>query len=205
MLERLPATVGHALRGLRPGLHKIALHDPDVAAAIRPLGVYSPAFADGGPLPERYTADGGCLSPPFEWRGVPAAARSVVVVIEDADSPTPRPLVHAILWNLPGEDGGLGEGVFNALETTDATDLGRNSLLRHGYLPPDPPPGHGPHRYAIQVFALDCLSDFEDAPGRGRLRDVLRRHAIAGGMLLATCERRERAGHRARAVPRRIL
>ena len=25
------------------------------------------------------------------------------------------------------------------------------------YLPPDPPPGHGPHRYAFQVFALDTV------------------------------------------------
>ena len=205
MLEHLPASLGHVLRAVRPGLGKIVLHDPDVAAGVRPLGVYSPAFGDGEPLPASYTGDGGRLSPPIEWRGVPAAARSVVVVIEDADSPTPRPLVHAILWNLPGEDGGLGEGVLNALETTDATDLGRNSLLRHGYFPPDPPPGHGPHRYAIQVFALDCIPDFEDAPGRGKLLGLLRRHAIAGGLLLATCERRAPVRALRRAPHRGIL
>jgi phosphatidylethanolamine-binding protein (PEBP) family uncharacterized protein len=31
---------------------------------------------------------------------------------------------------------------------------GHNSYFTHRYLPPDPPPGHGPHRYAFQIFAL---------------------------------------------------
>jgi len=189
MLERFPAGLGHALRGLRPGLGKLLLHDPEIAASVRPLGVFSPVVAEGGALPARCTADGAGLSPPLQWRGVPAAARSVVVAIEDADSPTPKPLVHAILWNLPGADGGLDEGALNALEASDATDFGRNSALRHGWLAPDPPPGHGPHRYALQVFALDCTPAFDDVPGRGGLLAVLRRHALAGGMLLAIHER----------------
>ena len=67
---------------------------------------------------------------------------------EDADSPTPHPLVHAIAWNLPGRDAYLPAGALRGPTAHgDGHALGLNSLLRAEYLPPDPPPGHGPHRY----------------------------------------------------------
>ncbi len=188
MLERLPARVGHALRGLRPGLDKLLVNDASIAGA-QALAVRSRAFADGAALPLRYTADGEGLSPPIQWHGVPDATRSMAVLIEDADSPTPRPLVHGIVWNLPGEDGVLGEGVLNAMAVTGSPDLGRNSYLQHAYLPPDPPPGHGWHRYAFQVFALDCAPSRGEAPGRGKLLDLLRGHALASGLLIGTYRR----------------
>ena len=93
MLERLPARVGHALRSVRPGLDKILFHDPALRSG-HTLVVHSRAFADDATLPLRYTADGEGLSPPIQWHEVPEATRSVAVVIEDADSPTPRPLVY---------------------------------------------------------------------------------------------------------------
>ena len=189
MFEHLPTHVGHALRGVRPGMDKLLCHDP-AFAGVPVLPLHSRAFEDGAPLPPRYTADGEGLSPPIQWRHVPADARSIAVVVEDADSPTPRPLVHAIVWNLPGEDGVLGEGVLNAMHATGSPDLGRNSMLQHAWLPPDPPPGHGPHRYAFEVFALDCVPGHGEAPGRGRLLELLRDHVLACGLLVGTFERR---------------
>jgi Raf kinase inhibitor-like YbhB/YbcL family protein len=189
MLEHLPAQVGHALRRVRPGLDKLLCNDAALSA-VPVLPVHSRAFDDGAPLPQRYTADGEGLSPPIQWHGVPADARSIALVVEDADSPTPKPLVHAIVWNLPGEDGVLGEGVLNAMHATGSQDLGRNSLLQHAWLPPDPPPGHGPHRYAFEVFVLDRVPAHGEAPGRGGLLELLRGHVLASGLLLGTYERR---------------
>jgi len=188
MFEHLPAHVGRALRRVRPGLDKILCNEPALAD-VPVLPVHSRAFDDGATLPLRYTADGEGLSPPVQWHHVPAAARSIALVVEDADSPTPKPLVHAIVWNLPGEDGVLGEGVLNAMATTGSPDLGRNSYLQHGYLPPDPPPGHGPHHYAFQVFAVDCAPERGEAPGRGKLLDLLRGHTLASGLLVGTYQR----------------
>ena len=37
-------------------------------------------------------------------------ATSLVVIVEDADAPTPQPLVHAIVVDLPAGDGALAEG-----------------------------------------------------------------------------------------------
>lgn len=190
MLEHLPSGVGHALRGIRPGLDRIVLHSDDARSPGTTLVVTSSAFVDGGPLPVRYTADGEQLSPPIRWSGVPVHARSVVVLVEDADSPTPQPLVHAIVWNLPGQDGGLAEGAMDGTPySARGADIGRNSYLQHAYLAPDPPPGHGPHRYAIQVFALDRERDIDGGPGRLRLLDVLRGHVLASGLLVGIYER----------------
>ncbi|MBS7457963.1 YbhB/YbcL family Raf kinase inhibitor-like protein [Coralloluteibacterium stylophorae] len=189
MLEKLPEALGHALREVRPGLDRLVIHGDALGEGVRPLLVTSLAIDDGRPMPLRFTADGDGRSPPVQWNGVPDGAASVVVLIEDADSPTPQPLVHAIAWNLPGADGMLDEGALDAARD-DAPELGRNSYLRHAYLPPDPPPGHGAHRYAIQVFALDHVPD-DPGAGRGALVEALRGHVLACGLLIGTHERED--------------
>ena len=139
MLEHLPTAVGAALKSVRPGLEKLTLnlHFADVPQSIT---VESPAFQPDSPLPVDATEDGRKVSPPLTWRGVPAGAAAIVVMIEDADSPTPAPLVHLILLGLPGRDGRLAEGELkSAGGAGQAHDLGRNSFLRAEYLPPDPP------------------------------------------------------------------
>ena len=185
MLEKIPAIVGHVLQGVRPGLEKVLYHDPVLEAVPETLTLESAAF-DAPILPQRFTADGEGLSPPFAWKGVPAGAVSLLLVIEDADSPTLNPLVHAIVYDLPATDGLLKEGAITAAGGDDHPHTGLNSLLHGGYLPPDPPPGHGPHRYVAQIYALDASSGFKAAPGRAQVRDLLHKHAIARGMICAT-------------------
>jgi len=73
-----------------------------------------------------------------------------------------------------------------------ALSLGRNSYLRQAWLPPDPPPGHGIHRYAFQLFALADGEPFKDAPGRHELIEALRKRAIASGCLIGTYTRDNR-------------
>jgi Raf kinase inhibitor-like YbhB/YbcL family protein len=190
MLEKLPAGIGRVLRGARPGMAELAINDEALAEVAETIAVTSQAFADGDPLPSRYT-DGEGISPPLQWSGVPEDAAEVVLLVEDADSPTPNPLVHAIVWKLPPGDGSLEEGAMPLeSEPGQKPAMGVNSYLRIGYLPPDPPPGHGPHRYAFQVFALVAPLNIEtSAPGRTELVDALHVNAIAKGMLIGTYER----------------
>jgi len=180
MLQKLPSILGRGLRNARPGVDKLAFYRMATGGVPESIEVFSPGFADGGGLAKRYTADGAGISPPLQWRELPPDCASVALLVEDADSPTPQPLVHAIAWNLPGRDGGLDEGQLQ----DGGFDLGRNSLLRTGWLPPDPPPGHGPHHYAFQVFALDRRLDFETTPGRSRFLAALSGHVLARGCLI---------------------
>ena len=60
--------------------------------------------------------------------------------------------MHAIAVALPSGDGALQQGALDdGADAPEDVRLGCNSYLQHGWLPPDPPPGHGPHRYAFQV------------------------------------------------------
>ena len=203
MLEKLPSAIGQALNNLRAGADKLAITDNELTGQNAIIEVTSAAFAYGEPIPARYTADGEGLSPPLEWRCVPTDAETVVMMVEDADSPTPKPLVHAIVWDAPGVDASLPEGALSTrIAVADESgksavgrwqraedSMGRNSYFEATYLPPDPPPGHGPHRYVFQVFALDRRITFDSPPGRAAIIDAMRDHVIAKGMLIGSYER----------------
>jgi Raf kinase inhibitor-like YbhB/YbcL family protein len=190
MLEKIPAGLGHALRGVRAGYDKVVseaddfLHIPDTVA------LESPAFDDGGSIPPRYTADGERISPPLTFRRAPADAEALVLMVEDPDAPTPDPLVHLIAWDLPPDLRELPEGELKSPghEGLDE-NLGRNAYQQTAWLPPDPPTAHGPHLYVFQVFALDRRLDFAHAPGRKAVVEAMRGHVLAKGVLVGTYER----------------
>ncbi|MGE0311821.1 MAG: YbhB/YbcL family Raf kinase inhibitor-like protein [Lautropia sp.] len=190
MLEKLPPTLGHGLRDTRAGLEHVLFNRIDLRGGTGAIAVRSLAFADHAPIPALYTADGDGVSPPIEWTGVPSTAVALVLVVEDADSPTPMPLVHAIVTDLAAGDGQLAEGAIDkASDAAQDATIGRNSYLRRGWLPPDPPPGHGVHRYAFQLFALGPGDDLGSVPGREAVLALLEARAIASGMLIGTYAR----------------
>jgi Raf kinase inhibitor-like YbhB/YbcL family protein len=193
VLEKLPESIGHALVNQRAGMENVvynALHQLRSATRIE---LKSPAFVFNGRLPTRFTADGEGLSPPLEWESVPAGTDSLVMIVEDADSPTPHPLVHAIVTGLPGGNGVPGILPEGALDSPNhhgvGLPTGQNSFLQHAWLPPDPPRGHGEHRYVFQVFALRAGEPFAEAPGRRALIDAILGRAIGVGCLIGTYER----------------
>lgn len=114
MLEKLPHAIGQVLKGKGPGLDKTVYYCESIDGAPESITVTSEAFADGGAIPARFTEDGEKISPPLAWQGVPKDAVSLVLVIEDADSPTPSPIVHALVFDLPASDGALAEGALKA-------------------------------------------------------------------------------------------
>lgn len=192
MLEKLPEVVGHVLRDRRAGLDKLVFNRCGLRAGHGTLEVSSLAFADHAPIPARYTADGEGVSPPLAWLGAPPEAASLVLVVEDADAPTPEPLVHAIVVDLPPGDGNLAEGAIGG-DGPEGEDVheGRNSYLRAGWLPPDPPPGHGEHRYAFQLFALGPGEPFAGKPGRDEVLAAIQQRGIASGLLVGTYTRQD--------------
>ncbi len=189
MLEKLPPTLGHGLRDTRAGLDHVIFNRIDLRGGTGAIALRSLAFADHAPIPARYTADGEGVSPPIEWTGVPPAAVALALIVEDADSPTPLPLVHAIVTDLSAGDGQLAEGAIDRSNASQDATIGRNSYLRRGWLAPDPPPGHGVHRYAFQLFALAPGNDLDSVPGRDAVLALLRERGIASGLLIGTYAR----------------
>lgn len=191
MLEKLPHAVGRALKDRRPGLEK-TLHETCAKDAPELITVESSAFLHEAPIPARHTADGEGLSPPLKWTGVTRDTASVMVVVEDADSPTSQPLVHLLAYDEPGRDGEWAEGeVKSPHHEGEGHAVGRSSFHRDGWLPPDPPPGHGVHRYVFQVFALKHASGLDkDHPGKKDVAKALTDNVLAKGVLIGTYERK---------------
>lgn len=195
MLEHLPAWLGKAMSGWRAGVESLAITRADLVPTAS-LSLNSPAFGDMARLPERFTADGAGVSPPLFWSDPPAGTAMLALLVEDADAPTPQPLVHAILWNLPPRAGELAEGaiVADGPGSAEQGDVGRNSYLGEGWLPPDPPRGHGEHRYVFQLFALDAVVEIGgETPGRGAMLDAMAGHVLAAGVLTGIYSREEEA------------
>jgi phosphatidylethanolamine-binding protein (PEBP) family uncharacterized protein len=75
-----------------------------------------------------------------------------LLVVEDLDSPLRTPIVHAVALIDPAVTT-LDAGALSARSPGAGVRVLR-SFVGRGYRGPGPIPGHGPHRYVFQVFAL---------------------------------------------------
>lgn len=138
--------------------------------ALSDMRVMSPAFAQGGAIPERHTGEGEDVSPALSWSLVPEGTRSFAVICHDPDAPLVSVrgtygFVHWVLYNIPGSVTELPEG------TRDYTP-GKSDFGKIGYGGPMPPAGHGPHHYYFWVLALRHAPQLQ--PGM-TLWDLLKR------------------------------
>lgn len=129
------------------------------------FAISSPAFESGGRIPPKYTRDGENLSPPLQWRDVPKGARSLALVIEDADAPSGTFRLWAV-YNIKPSQTALREG-----SQADYLGYGVNDFGYPRYDGPQPPKGHGPHHYHFRLIALDVAS--LDLPPTAKADDVL--------------------------------
>ncbi|MFI6952506.1 YbhB/YbcL family Raf kinase inhibitor-like protein [Nocardia sp. NPDC050408] len=150
------AILGKLLKNRRAGDHGLAWHLPNLAAGAT-FEVNSPDFTHESPLPEVHASKrigGRDVSPALAWTA-PDGAAQLLLVIEDPDAPTGLPFVHCVALLEPT----LVELPRDALRADDPAP--GVSILRsgfgRGYQGPAPIKGHGPHRYAFQLFALTEL------------------------------------------------
>jgi Raf kinase inhibitor-like YbhB/YbcL family protein len=193
MFRHVPSWLGGLLRNVRAGHAKLLIAQDGIVTEPASLSLRSPAFANGERLPERFTGDGAGVSPPLFWSNVPEGAACLALLVEDPDAPAPQPLVHALVWAIPASEGQLQEGAIRPDDgdTAGGADVGRHSFFGEGWLPPDPPNGHGNHDYVFQLFALSETPDIGRNPGRSDLARALKGRVLAAGMLVGTYSRGE--------------
>lgn len=157
----------------------------------RALAVTSTAFADGGSIPTAHTCSGAGRSPPLTVGGVPDAAATLALIVDDPDAPREEPFVHWLVWNVPADrtewpaEVSAGE---RAPELADAPQ-GRASTGDLGYVGPCPPEGDGPHRYRFTMFAVEGSLDLRSGAERSALKAALEGRVLARGRLVGTYER----------------
>ena len=176
--------LGKLLRRFRAGEDKSPLSGQEYAATAT-IDVTSPAFTDGGAIPQKHAGEGvgDNVSPTLQWTGIPADAKQLVLIMDDLDVPMPKPLMHTIAVIEP-DVGGLAEGELKP----GTTGIWLVKAFGATYLGPRPIPGHGQHHYRFLVFALD-LKIPDGVADHKALLAAMAGHVVARGGLTGTYER----------------
>lgn len=111
------------------------------------MKITSPAFENNGNVPAKYTCDGENINPPLVFSEIPAAAQSLVLIVDDPDSPSGT-WVHWTIWNIDPKVTGIAE---NSIPT--GTTQGTTNFGKEGY--GGPCPASGIHHYHFKLYALD--------------------------------------------------
>ncbi len=154
------------------------------------LSITSTAFEDGGAMPTVYTCEGDDISPPLSFSGVPEAAQSLVLIVDDPDAPDPKApqttWVHWVLYNIPVAASAMVEDTARH-ELPPGTSEGKNDWGRTGYGGPCPPIGR--HRYFHKLYALDVkLPDLQE-PTKAELERAMQGHVLATASLIGTYQK----------------
>jgi Raf kinase inhibitor-like YbhB/YbcL family protein len=148
------------------------------------MRITSPAFQEGGTVPQTFTCDGKDSSPQLEWSGVPASAKSLALICDDPDAPRGT-WVHWVLFNIPTSANGLPEAVPMQKNLQDGSIQGTNDFGKIGYGGPCPPPGK-PHRYFFKLYALDTTLGLDPGATKKQLESAMKGHILAEGQLMGT-------------------
>ncbi len=149
----------------------------------------SPAFPDGGPIPAMYTCDGEDVSPPLEWKGLPAGSFTVALVMDDPDAVPVAGHVwdHWIIYNIPMRATAMAEAIPLTPDLPGGARQGKGSS-DIGYQGPCPPPGQT-HTYRFRAFAVDTMLDLPAGASKQQLLEALDGHVLAVGAMTGTYSR----------------
>ena len=143
-----------------------------LARAGSPFTISAPAFAQGKPIPPQYARTGQNISPELQIANAPAAARSLVLICDDPDSPHGL-WTHWLVWNLSADTVSIPEE-----KLPPEARLGTNSFHEARYDGPQPPPGTGVHRYFFRLYALDTTLALPTGSDRAALLAAMDGHIV---------------------------
>jgi len=139
------------------------------------LKVTSSAFSNMQALPEKHTCK-ALTNPPLSISGIPPAAKSLVLIVDDPDAPS-GVWNHWLIWNIKPSSK-IDEASVPAGAIQGKNDYGNNE-----YFGPCPPSG-STHRYFFRVYALDTLLSLPEGATRMQLNSAMNGHILAEGELI---------------------
>jgi Raf kinase inhibitor-like YbhB/YbcL family protein len=162
------------------------------AAPPRPvLWVTSPAWQDGGEVPNLNAGRGGNKSPAFEFHWnlgpnpgtAPETLQTYAVIFHDIENSSNKTTVDTLHWsafNIPGTAKGLPEGLGSG-DLPDGTRNGPGIANRGGNPGAYFGPGAGPgpfHHYVFEFYALDTKLDLPASTTRDELMKAMDGHIV---------------------------
>src|SRR6266404_6311934 len=140
------------------------------------MKITSPAFQEGGTIPEKFSKNGQNVSPELRIEGVPPEAKNLALIVDDPDAPVGL-FTHWIVWNIDSKTTQIAEG-----SAPGAAVQGKNDFGEIGYGGPQPP--SGTHRYYFKIFALNSTLDLKSGAKRKEVDAAMKGHIIAQGQLM---------------------
>ena len=151
------------------------------------IKITSPAFTEGNPIPQKYTCDGEDISPPLSWRGIPAEAKSLALIVDDPDAPL-SVWVHWVMFDIGPTLNGLPAAVDKEASITGLGVQGVSDFGKIGYGGPCPPKNKS-HRYFFRLYALDTRLNLQPGITRNEVDLAMKGHILATGQLMGTYSR----------------
>ncbi len=142
----------------------------------------SPAFEQNGEIPSEYTCDGKDVNPPLSVSGVPASAKSLVLLVEDPDAVSGT-WIHWLVWNIDPAAGNFASGAVPRGGVEGTTSAGRTGW--HGPCPPS-----GSHRYFFKMYALDVTLDLPTSTQATELERAMHGHIVDKAGLVGSYKRK---------------
>ena len=130
----------------------------------------SPNFANGAPIPPRFTCDDVNHSPGLRINGVPKAAKGLVLIMDDPDAPKGT-YNHWLMWNLSPD---LRE--INTNSVPNGAVQGLNDFGKNAYGGPCPPAGE--HRYYFRLYAVDVPINLPPTARRADVDKAIKGHIL---------------------------
>ncbi len=178
-------------RNFNPSLAMVCLLTISIAGPARAgsseLWIQSTAFAANGPIPVAYTCSGDNKSPALAWSGIPAATKTVALIVRDPDAPMGS-YVHWVLYNLPANVTGLPAAIPTTAMIESGAVQGVNGRGKSGYQGPCPPPGPA-HHYHFRLYALDVKLNLAAGANADEVERAIKGHVLASADLVGTFAR----------------
>jgi Raf kinase inhibitor-like YbhB/YbcL family protein len=144
----------------------------------RDIELRSAAFNDHTLIPDRYSFEGGNISPPLEWGRIPDGTAELVLLCDDPDAPSGT-FTHWVVTNILPSATGVGEGA-----VPEGGVPGRNGFGTLGWGGPRPPVGDDPHRYFFRLCAADRNLGLGEGASAEQVHAALEGHTLARGTLV---------------------
>lgn len=146
----------------------------------------SPAFSDNQNLPAKYTCDGAQINPPLTISGVPALAKSLMLIVDDPDAPNGT-FTHWTVWNIVPTVSKIPENSIPVGSVQGVTSVGKP-----GWFSPCPPRAQprGTHRYIFSLYALNTmLGGVSPNTDANQLREIIKDKTLAEAKLIGLYKR----------------
>ncbi|MDP1629586.1 MAG: YbhB/YbcL family Raf kinase inhibitor-like protein [bacterium] len=134
------------------------------------MNISSLVFKNQETIPSKYTCDGENVNPPLQISNVPDGAQSLVLIMDDPDSPSGA-WVHWTVWNIGPQTSEIAENSIPAGAIEGMTGFGE---IGYG----GPCPHSGTHRYFFLLYDLDAKLDVPRGADNAKLENAMEGHIL---------------------------